>query len=303
MSDILSVDGLSKFYAYGQKKAVSGLSFKLEKGQILGLLGPNGSGKTTTLGMLLGVIRPSMGHFQWFGETASEQHRRMIGSLLERPRFYPWLSGTNNLKIVAATKGVPDPKQNIAEVLERVGLSKSAGEAYSAYSLGMQQRLAVASALMGRPKVLVLDEPTNGVDAKGIADIRGIISEFAEQGGSVILASHILDEVEKVCTHAAFMKEGSLLSCGPIEKLLAKHDLIEVAAKDQGALAKALDEFKTKHPKMGAYKQLGLTFCFELPADIALDELNQFLFSAGVVASHLRRRSQSLEQHFLQLVE
>jgi ABC-type multidrug transport system ATPase subunit len=214
MSAILSLHGLSK--RYGKVQALHNLSLEVQPGHIYGLLGPNGSGKTTTLGILLGITRPNQGHFTWFGAPPSAASRQRIGTLLETPNFYPYLSAVRNLEIVATLK--QRGYDRIDEVLRQTGLYDRRTSAISTYSLGMRQRLALAAALVADPDVLVLDEPTNGLDPQGIADVRQLIRETGQRGKTIILASHILDEVEKICTHVAVLKQGVLLAEGSIHE-------------------------------------------------------------------------------------
>src|SRR5688572_2298659 len=192
------------------------------------MLGPNGSGKTTTLGMLMSVVNPSAGSYKWFDEPPSAQVRKKIGAVLEHPIFYPYLSGQKNLELNAKIKECPP--ENIPNVLELVELTDRRHDKYKTYSLGMKQRLAIASALLNNPTVLILDEPTNGLDPMGIAEIRELIKKIAANGKTIILASHLLDEVQKVCTHFAILRKGSLIHCGPVEEVNAGSETIEVRA-------------------------------------------------------------------------
>jgi ABC-2 type transport system ATP-binding protein len=214
--NVLETSSLGK--RYGRIEAVRGLDLAVPHGSIYGLLGPNGSGKTTTLAMALGAVRPDAGTIDWFGVPADTNARRRIGALLEMPAPYPALSGEQNLAITAAIRHHhPD---DIPSVLERVGLRERAASRVATYSLGMRQRLALASVLLGNPDVLVLDEPTNGLDPRGIADVRRLVLEAGRAGATVIMASHVLSEVARVCTHVAIMKRGALLASGPIADVL-----------------------------------------------------------------------------------
>ena len=208
METILQINELTK--RYRRLTALDGLSLEIEKGQVFGLLGPNGSGKTTTLGILLDVIQPTSGSFQWFGGESNSDSRKKIGSILETPCFYPYLSASRNLRIVAEIKGCE--KKRIDEVLEWVGLYDRRNDSFKTFSLGMKQRLAIAAALLPDPPVLILDEPTNGLDPTGIAEIRGLIQDISERGKTLILASHLLDEVQKVCSHFAILQKGKKIS-------------------------------------------------------------------------------------------
>ncbi|NTV84162.1 MAG: ATP-binding cassette domain-containing protein, partial [Bacteroidales bacterium] len=211
MKDIvLSIRGLTK--RYGSITAVSNLDLDIERGSVFGILGPNGSGKTTTLGVLLDVTRADSGTFSWFGGLPVKTQRKRIGAILEVPLFYPYLSGRQNLEMVAKIKDLPG--DDVDEALKMVDLYERRDSKFRTYSLGMKQRLAVASTLIGKPEVLILDEPTNGLDPRGIAEIRNIILDVASQGVTIILASHILDEVQKTCTHMAVLEKGKKLFSG-----------------------------------------------------------------------------------------
>src|SRR6267154_6770037 len=192
------------------------------------MLGPNGSGKTTTLGMLMGVVNPTSGSFTWFGQVPTHETRKKIGVVLENPIFYPYLSGQKNLELTAMIKGAP--AEHIPRVLEAVELTSRKDDKYRTYSLGMKQRLAIASALLNDPIVLILDEPTNGLDPMGIAEIRQIIKKIAADGKTIILASHLLDEVQKVCTHFAILRKGTLVHSGPVDEVGKGEETVEVIA-------------------------------------------------------------------------
>jgi ABC-2 type transport system ATP-binding protein len=226
---VLSINSLNKHY--GKLHAVKNISFEIEAGQAFGLLGPNGSGKTTTLGMLLGVLNKDKGNFKWFGEDLSKSIKKRIGAILETPNFYPYLSGKRNLQIVCYLKDAPLSK--IDEVLEFTGLKGREGDQFKKYSLGMKQRLAIAVALVSDPEVLVLDEPTNGLDPQGIKDVREMIRKLADSGKTIILASHLLDEVQKVCSHTAILKQGELLYNGKIETQETSEFIIDYSNHDK----------------------------------------------------------------------
>src|SRR3978361_1164256 len=225
---ILSIEDLSK--RYGQVQALKNVSFTVPKGSVFGILGPNGSGKTTLLGTVMDIIRPTAGTFKLFGEVPTGDHRKKIGTLLETPNFYHYLSGEKNLFIAAEIKG--KGKQDIPRVLEMVNLAQRKDSPFSTYSLGMKQRLAIASCLLGDPEVLILDEPTNGLDPVGIAEIRQLIKQLHQQGKTIIMASHLLDEVEKVCTHVAILKKGELLMTGSVQEILSNEDTAELGSND-----------------------------------------------------------------------
>lgn len=294
MKNILELDKLSK--KFGRITAVDELSFSVQKGSVFGILGPNGSGKTTTLGMLLGVTRPLSGSFSWFEGESSQKAKQKIGSLLETPNFYPYMTARQNLKLVSKIKGIQNP--NIEEVLEQVKLLERADDKFKTYSLGMKQRLAIASALLGTPEVLVLDEPTNGLDPKGIADIRDLILQIADRGITVIMASHILAEVEKVCTHVAVLKTGKLLFTGLASELQAPQEKLEISAPDLEGLSTALQA----HPQIKSVQQVK-THLMVIPEEGLLPEdLNQWLSEKGIYVSHLRRNVSDFEAGFFKLI-
>ena len=217
MSVVLEIKNLTK--NFGSFKAVNNLSLTVEKGNVFGILGPNGSGKTTTLGMVLDVLNPSEGSYSWYGDSQRTNNRKKIGSILEHPIFYPELSGYKNLEISSLIKGIDESR--IEEVLTRVDLIKRKDSPFSSYSLGMKQRLALAAALLSNPEVLVLDEPTNGLDPEGIRQMRELIISIAKEGKTIIISSHILDEIQKMCTHYAILKDGKLLKQGAIGDILS----------------------------------------------------------------------------------
>lgn len=293
METVLSIKQLTK--NFGKLCAVNQLGLEVQRGQVFGMLGPNGSGKTTTLGMLMGVVNPTSGSFTWFGEPATHHNRKKIGAVLEHPIFYPYLSGQKNLELNAMIKGA-DPA-NIPKVLDTVELTARKDDKYRTYSLGMKQRLAIASALVSDPIILILDEPTNGLDPMGIAEIREIIRKIAADGKTIILASHLLDEVQKVCTHFAVLRRGTLMHVGPVDEVGKGEEIVEVQAfhDDLGVL---LEEFiGSAHIKKenGVYQVM-------MKDGFHSKDLNHFLFEKGIVASHLATRKKSLEKQFLEIL-
>ena len=295
MQEVLKIEGLTK--RYGAIRAIDGLSLEVQKGEVFGILGPNGSGKTTTLGILLDITRPDSGSFSWFGQKPTHLARRRIGATLESPVFYPYLSAITNLKIIANIKGIG--YHGIDDVLELVGLYGRRHSKFRTYSLGMKQRLAIASVLLGDPEVLIFDEPTNGLDPQGIAEIRNLIIDLARRGQTIILASHLLDEVQKICSHVAIMRRGQKLFSGPIGALSEKTDVLELAAEDQEELATALEGID------GIYdiKKEGALLLVSAHGKLTSAELNRVLIEKGIVLSHLNRRHKSLEQEVLKLLE
>lgn len=295
MSIVLSIQNLSK--SYGSVKALRGVSFDVPEGSVFGILGPNGSGKTTLLGIIMDVLRAHGGHYLWFGQPGSPGQRRKIGSLLETPNFYSYLSGSDNLKVTQAISG-RGSRKDIDEVLKKVNLYERRWSAFKTFSLGMKQRLAIAAALLGNPKVLVLDEPTNGLDPVGIAEIRNLIVELKDQGHTIIMASHLLDEVEKVCTHAAILKTGELITTGQVEEILSDDDVVELSAANLGALASLLKE--TGREVLVDERTNTLQVIF--PKGTArLGELNQHCFNNGIVLTQLVLRKKRLEARFFEL--
>lgn len=293
METVLSIQKLTK--NFGKLCAVNQLDLEVKRGQVFGMLGPNGSGKTTTLGMLMGVVNPTSGSYSWFGEPATNNTRKKIGAVLEHPIFYPYLSGQKNLELNAMIKGA-DPN-NIPKVLETVELTSRKDDKYRTYSLGMKQRLAIASALVSDPIILILDEPTNGLDPMGIAEIREIIKKIAADGKTIILASHLLDEVQKVCTHFAVLRRGSLMHVGPVDEVGKGEEIVEVQAyhDDLGVL---LQEFIGS---ASIRKENGI-FQVMMKDGFHSKDLNRFLFDKGIVASHLITRKKSLEKQFLEIL-
>lgn len=295
MSDVLSIKNLRK--SYGKVQALKGVSFDVPEGSVFGILGPNGSGKTTLLGIIMDVLRANEGNFLWFGQPGSPGQRRKIGSLLETPNFYSYLSGSDNLKITQAISG-RGSKNDIDEVLKKVKLYDRRRSAFKTFSLGMKQRLAIAAALLGNPKVLVLDEPTNGLDPVGIAEIRNLIVELKDHGHTIIMASHLLDEVEKVCTHAAILKTGELITTGQVDEILSDDDVVELSAADLGALAALLKETG----KEVLVDERANTLQIIFPKGTARPgELNQHCFNNGIVLTQLVMRKKKLEARFFEL--
>lgn len=273
---------------------MNGVSFDVPEGSVFGVLGPNGSGKTTLLGIILDVLKANAGTYSWFGGMKHEDARRMIGSLLETPNFYHYLSAYNNLEITAAIRqdGLADRER----VLKIVGLSERQHSKFQTYSLGMKQRLAIGAALLGGPKVLVLDEPTNGLDPAGIAEIRELIRKLNGEGITIIIASHLLDEVEKVCTHVAILKKGELLLNGPVDDVLRSEDQLEVKATDMVQLERVLQSMNGVKKVRAADGMLQLT-CEGLEPQ----QVNEYCMKNGIVLSHLQLKKRSLESKFMEL--
>lgn len=295
MKNILSIHQLSK--RYGRIQAVNQLSLEVIKGQVFGILGPNGSGKTTTLGMVLDLIRPDSGSFQWFGEEATKESRKRIGAVIETPNFFPYLSAARNLEIVARIKDLDD--SDIDRVLKTTGLYERRKDKFKTFSFGMKQRLAVASALLGNPDILILDEPTNGLDPQGIAQIRRLILQVAAEGITIILASHLLDEVQKICSHVAVLNKGNVLFSGAVNEVLAVSDSIELAAADMIALKSAIES----HPSFKSVVEIDGLLLAVFSDVVRPGDINEFLQRRTINLTHLAERKRTLEQHFLELLK
>lgn len=295
MQPILSIQGISK--NYGSIQALNNVSFDVPEGCVFGILGPNGSGKTTMLSIILDILQARSGTYLWFGKPGSAETRKKIGSLLETPNFYHYLSAVDNLNITHAISGRGD-SADIDRVLEIVKLSARKKSKFRTYSLGMKQRLAIGAALLGNPDVLVFDEPTNGLDPVGIAEIRELIKQLAREGKTIIMASHLLDEVEKVCTHVAILKRGNLLTAGPVDEVLANEDIVEISSSDTDKLKSVLESF----PGHTHFKQDGKLFQIYFPVGTArMEDINRYCFEHGVTLNQLLLKKKSLETKFFEL--
>ena len=291
---VLTVENLSK--SYGRIQALKNVSFSVPEGSVFGILGPNGSGKTTMLGTIMDILKPTSGSYRLFDEVPHEKHRKKIGTLLETPNFYHYLSGVKNLEIAAEIK--QHGKEDIPKVLEMVDLTKRKDSKFSTYSLGMKQRLAIASCLLGNPGVLVFDEPTNGLDPVGIAEIRDLMKKLYSEGKTIIMASHLLDEVEKVCTHVAILRKGELITSGNVNEILSNEDMVEVGAKDSTWLLEILQNM----PKISRASKEGGTIKVFFPVGTAdLELINNYCFTNGIILNHLVLRKKSLEARFFEL--
>ncbi len=294
MENILTLTNLTK--KFGPITAVKDLSFTIKKGNVYGILGPNGSGKSTTLGVVLNVVNRTSGEFIWFdGNTSTHQALKKVGAIIERPNFYPYMTAAQNLKLVCQIKGVSSNK--IEEKLEVVGLLDRKDSKFRTFSLGMKQRLAIASALLNDPEILILDEPTNGLDPQGIHQIREIIKKIAAKGTTILLASHLLDEVEKVCSHVVIIRKGVKLYSGPVDEMNASHGFFELKSNQNGVLR----EWLSKNDVFGNIKEDGDKIVAFLTKELDEESLNRQLFQEGIVLTHLVKRKESLEEQFLQL--
>ena len=297
---ILSIDNLTK--NYGKIRALDNVSFSVPPKTVFGILGPNGSGKTTLLGIVMNILKPTNGHFKWAGEESADELRKKIGTLLETPNFYHYLGGEDNLRIAARIKGRGE--EDIDKVLHIVNLYERRKSKFSSYSLGMKQRLAIASTLLGNPDILVFDEPTNGLDPAGIAEIRELIKDLNRQGKTIIMASHILDEVEKVCTHVAIIQKGVLKTVGPVSELMSTAGgnvitsvLMEVSAVDNNALKNVLEQLEGLLSITAVDNYIEIT-CSE---DLTAERVNRFCFEKGIVLNKLNVKRKSLETRFLEI--
>ena len=294
LETILSIKNLNK--RYGSLQALKNVSFDIHKGNVYGILGPNGSGKSTTLGIALNVVNKTSGEYSWFGGTM-ETHEALkkVGAIIERPNFYPYMTAKENLELVCKIKGINYVKVN--EKLELVGLVDRQNSKFSTFSLGMKQRLAIASALLNDPEILILDEPTNGLDPQGIHQIRDIIKQIASKGTTILLASHLLDEVEKVCTHVLVLRKGEILYTGLVDGMSANEGFFELQADDTENLILAIKS----HPAVkNVVNEDGKVLVY-LKNDLDAKELNRFLFEKNIVLNHLVKRKNSLEEQFLEL--
>ena len=295
METILSLNNLSK--NFGHIQAVKNLSFNIEKGNVYGILGPNGSGKSTTLGIILNVVNKTSGEYTWFnGKRSTHEALKKVGAIIERPNFYPYMTASQNLKLICKIKGISS--ERIDEKLTEVNLFERRNSTFKTFSLGMKQRLAIASALLNDPEILILDEPTNGLDPQGIHEIREIIKSIAAKGTTILLASHLLDEVEKVCSHVVVIREGKKLYSGRVAEMTASNGFFELSvASEKSKLYKLLEE----HAKIDTVREEGPLIIAYLREEMKANEMNTFLFENGVSVSHLVKRKPSLEEQFLEL--
>lgn len=295
METVLQLDNVSK--AYGAVKALKQVSLAIPKGSVFGILGPNGSGKTTMMSIVLDVLSADTGTYSWFNQPPTAADRKRIGSLLETPNFYHYLSAVDNLKITSAISGRGD-NQAIDEVLEIVKLTERKKSKFSTYSLGMKQRLAIAAALLGNPEVLLLDEPTNGLDPVGILEIRELIKHLASKGITIIIASHLLDEVEKICTHVAILKRGNLLTSGPVDEVLSNEDIVELSAQNMDALKQCVSQIQDVLSIKEDNQRLQVHF---KAGTANMEAVNQHCFNHGITLNLLLNKKKSLESKFFEL--
>ena len=295
METILTITNLNKVYNK-YVHAVKNLSLDIQKGNVYGILGPNGSGKSTTLGIVLNVVNKTSGEYSWFGgKVQTHDALRKVGAIIERPNFYPYMTAKENLELVCKIKGIGYAK--VQEKLELVGLLERSDSKFSTFSLGMKQRLAIASALLNDPEILILDEPTNGLDPQGIHQIRDIIRIIASQGTTILLASHLLDEVEKVCTHVLVLRKGEMLYSGSVDGMTSNEGFFELKSDNHQKLItvlknhRAVDKVIEEDSKVLVY----------LKESLESKDLNRYLFENDICLQHLVKRKNSLEEQFLEL--
>ena len=297
METILKITNLNKIFNR-RLHAVKNVSFEIKKGNVYGILGPNGSGKSTTLGIVLNVINKTSGEFEWFeGKSNTHEALKKVGAIIERPNFYPYMTAKENLELVCKIKGTPLLK--VEEKLELVGLLERKNDKFRTFSLGMKQRLAIASALLNDPEILILDEPTNGLDPQGIRQIRDIIRVIASQGTTILLASHLLDEVEKVCSHVVVLQKGVMLYQGSVHNMIENNSFFELKSNNNQQLKLVLQN----HPSVEKIIDEEEKVLVFLKQDITAQELNSYLFENKIVLEHLVKRKNSLEEQFLELTK
>lgn len=295
-STILSIKNLHK--RYGKIHAVNNVSLEIHKGNVYGILGPNGSGKSTTLGIVLNVVNKTSGEYSWFdGTMQTHEALKKVGAIIERPNFYPYMSAKENLELVCKIKNIDYSKIN--EKLEIVGLIDRKDSKYKTFSLGMKQRLAIASALLNDPEILILDEPTNGLDPQGIHQIRDIIRLIASQGTTILLASHLLDEVEKVCSHVLVLRFGKILYSGTVDGISNKSGFFELQAENNSNLIEKLKN----HPEVEKILETDGKVIVYFKSQLDASLLNRYLVENGIYLNHLVFKKMSLEEQFLELTK
>jgi ABC-2 type transport system ATP-binding protein len=294
LETILSIQNLNK--RFGPIHAVKNVSLEIQKGNVYGILGPNGSGKSTTLGIVLNVVNKTSGNYSWFGGTMqTHEALKKVGAIIERPNFYPYMTARENLELVCKIKGISYTK--VKEKLELVGLIDRENSKFRTFSLGMKQRLAIASALLNDPEILILDEPTNGLDPQGIHQIRDIIKEIASLGTTILLASHLLDEVEKVCTHVLILRKGEVLYSGSVDAMNSNEGFFELQCENNHQLMTFLSSYQS----IGKLSQENGKVYAYLKTPMESSDMNRLLFEKGIILNHLVKRKNSLEEQFLEL--
>ena len=293
---VLRTIGLSK--RFGRFDAVKDVNLELRRGEVFGFLGPNGAGKSTTVSMILGLIAPTSGSVELFGMKQDGNRwpaLRRIGAIIEEPAFYPYLSGWKNLEVLRRTIG-GIPVSKITEVLERVNLLDRAKDQYGHYSMGMKQRLGIASTLLRDPELIILDEPTNGLDPAGTKEIRDLIPCLAHESRAVMLCSHLLHEVEMVCDHVAIIQKGTVIRNATIKELLSQGNLFQIKTEKPDETLAILSAL----PWVKSAKRDGEYVVMDIPAG-SKGKVTQALAEKGIFASEMTNRTSSLEDVFLQL--
>ena len=297
MENILSINNLNKIYNK-YVHAVNNVSLEIHKGNVYGILGPNGSGKSTTLGIVLNVVNKTSGEYSWFGgKVETHEALKKVGAIIERPNFYPYMTAKQNLELVCKIKNINYSK--VQEKLALVGLVERENSKFNTFSLGMKQRLAIASALLNDPEILILDEPTNGLDPQGIHQIRDIIKLIASQGTTILLASHLLDEVEKVCSHVLVLQKGKILYSGTVDGMTSNEGYFELESDNNETLKTVLDS----HPAIEKVVTEDGKVLVYLKSPLAAADLNKYLFENNIFLNHLVKRKTSLEEQFLELTK
>jgi ABC-2 type transport system ATP-binding protein len=290
---VLSTQNLCK--KYGNFTALNEVNIQIPAGSVYGLLGPNGSGKTTFLGIVLDILKSTSGSYFWFDNMDANEARKQIGSLLETPNLYTYGTAWEHLKISAHIKDVSD--NDIETVLVKVGLYERAHQQVITYSLGMKQRLALATALLGNPKILVLDEPTNGLDPQGIADMRQLILKLASEGITIIVSSHLLDEIERICTHVAILQRGKLIKQGEVKNLLSNPlPVFELEAQQPQELKNVLSQWAEIESCVLEGNKVLIK-----GRNLTAQSINQYCFNNSIVLMQIQTRNSSLEEAFIEL--
>lgn len=294
---ILQTEQLTKRFSK-RILAVDGLDLQIPRGQVFGLLGPNGSGKTTTLGMILGVVAKTKGSYNWFGQGDDYKLRKRIGAILEQPNFYPFLSARQNLIVHSRIKDIRKPDTD--GLLKMVGLYERGNDPFKTYSLGMKQRLAIASAMLADPEVLIFDEPTNGLDPQGIAEIRQLILNIRDMNKTIVLASHLLDEVQKVCSHFAVLRKGKKIYTGSVKEALDSTNTISVSADDTVMLVQAISSC----PGVVSMERDGDILKLQIDDDAwSVAAINTYLVEHKVAVNYIQQKRSSLEEKFLEILK
>jgi ABC-2 type transport system ATP-binding protein len=298
VDNLLTVNNLSK--NYGHVKALENVSLNIPQGASVGILGPNGSGKTTLLSIILKLVNADSGEYIWFGQIPNTNINHKIGVLLETPNYYPYLTILQNLKIIAMIKQID---QNMEEEIDRVlaitNMLERRNSRFDTLSYGMRQRVAFAAMLLGDPQILILDEPTNGLDPQGIAQVRELIFSEVDRGKTVIMASHILSEVERICTHVGMLRKGNLIAFGKIHDLLKAEDSILISSDN-------LDNLYDLMLRSGMFKTITKTqegIILILESSYSSSDLNEYAFKNGIVLNRFEVLKRTLESQYLEIMQ